>query len=79
MQSSGGAADESISRENQEIDDHALSTLPKELREVFVLRHCMGVSFTRIAEGMPGSTANQVRMMYRRARARLVNVLDGKL
>lgn len=79
LRSTSSAADESISREREELVDQAVSKLPKELREVFVLRHFMGISFARIAEGIEGSTANQVRMMYRRARAQLVRELDGKL
>jgi RNA polymerase sigma-70 factor (ECF subfamily) len=74
-----GAEDDLITREREELVDHALNQLPKEQREVFVMRHYMGHSFQRIAESMEGATANQVRMTYRRARARLVRLLDGKL
>ncbi|MBL8898100.1 MAG: sigma-70 family RNA polymerase sigma factor [Planctomycetes bacterium] len=73
------AEDDVISREREELVDHAVNQLPKELRDVFVMRHYMGHSFQRIAESLPGTTANQVRMAYRRARARLVRLLDGKL
>jgi RNA polymerase sigma-70 factor (ECF subfamily) len=73
------AQDDVISRERQELVDDAVNQLPKELREVFVMRHYMGHSFQRIAESLSGATANQVRMSYRRARARLVRLLEGKL
>jgi RNA polymerase sigma-70 factor (ECF subfamily) len=76
---SESAAQETISREQQELVDQELSKLPKDLREVFVLRHFMGVSFSRIAEGIEGASAEQVRKMYRRARHRLVIALDGKI
>jgi RNA polymerase sigma-70 factor (ECF subfamily) len=79
LRSEAAVEDDLISREREELVDLALNQLPKELREVFVMRHYMGHSFQRIAESLSGATANQVRMTYRRARARLVRLLDGKI
>jgi len=62
----------SDSNDLEQVED-ALDKLPKEWRDVFLMRHYMGFSFKQIANRLPDHTPNAVRMIYRRARVKLIS------